>query len=100
MGKKIRMKQKIQITLKDIGRDNFNRSFVVDNITIEQAGQLAVDECGKHLLSSDIYMEFLRSKSSKSLFHYNVCAGFRNVGDVELLILEDKDGRKIFNRRI
>ncbi len=81
---------KIQITLKDIGRDNFNRSFVVDNITIEQAGQRAIDECDKHLLSSNITMELICSNSKTQLFNYNVYAGFRGVGWVELLVLEVK----------
>lgn len=91
MGGEVKMKQKIQITLKDIGRDNFNRSFVVDNITIEQAGQLAIDECDKHLISSEITMD-LSNSDSKKLFKFKVYAGFRNVGEVELLILDKKEG--------
>ncbi len=83
MGGKIKMK--IQITLKDIGRDNFNKSFIVDNTTIEQAGQLAIDECDKYLISSDVNMGLI--KEGEVLFKYGVYAGFRRVGDVELLVI-------------
>ena len=82
---------KIQITLKDIGRNKFNRSFVVENITIEQAGQIAIDECDKHLLSSDI--EMVSIKRGNVLFKYGVYAGFRKVGDVELLVIEGEEGQ-------
>ena len=71
---------KYKITLKDIGRSKFNDSFEWSCSTLAIAEKKALEECSKHLMSSDFGLDICSESKNKHLF--NLFAGFHKVGKV------------------
>lgn len=74
----IQMKHKIKLI--KIGRENISREVIVLDLNIKRVKDVALNEVKKHLFSSDVSLE--QKEDNKDLF--NVYAGFRNVGEVEI----------------
>ena len=65
--------QKVKIKIIDLGRDNFNGTFIFEGTT-EGINQKLEHECRKHLISSDV------SCNENTIF-----AGFHAVGKIEII---------------
>ena len=73
-----------KIELIKIGRDDYSETIVMNFLSMKQASQYAIDEVGKHLMSSGITMSCQDGKT------FTVFAGFRNVGTVKIIESELK----------
>jgi len=75
---------KYQIKLINIGRERFNHTFIKEFAGIDalrNAVSFALDECGKHLISSAVSLELDKNEKAWTLF-----AGYHAVGKVEIKI--------------
>lgn len=67
-----------KIELIKIGRNNHSESIEINFISFKIACQWAIDQAGKHLLSSDISMASTEEQPND----FTVFAGIRPVGNI------------------